>query len=71
MRSVGLTLPWLAWGADRNLGQIRLVSTIGPTGPLGPVAGRPVLVPMGRVGDRALVIFVGPQEMTAMIHAGC
>jgi cytochrome c len=39
--------------------------------PLGPVAGRPILVPTGRVGDRALVVFVGPGEMSAMIRASC
>src|SRR5262245_18033435 len=39
--------------------------------PLGPVAGRAVLVPTGRVGDRAIVVLVGPGEMTAAVRASC
>jgi cytochrome c len=38
---------------------------------LGPPPGRAVLVPTGRVGDRALVVFVGPVEMTAAVRLGC
>ncbi|HUO65187.1 MAG TPA: hypothetical protein VMT97_15835, partial [Terriglobales bacterium] len=57
-------------GSSRRFGE-RDVRFATDSSPLGPVAGRPVLVPTGRVGDRALVIFVGPREMTAMIRAGC
>jgi hypothetical protein len=57
-------------GSSRKFGE-RDVRFATDSGPLGPVAGRPVLVPTGRVGDRALVVFVGPGEMTAMIRASC
>jgi hypothetical protein len=30
-----------------------------------------VLVPTGRVGDRALVVFVGHVEMAAAVRVGC
>jgi hypothetical protein len=57
-------------GSSRKLGE-RDVRFATDSSPLGPVAGRPVLVPTGRVGDRALVVFAGPGEMTAMIRASC
>lgn len=38
---------------------------------LGPPPGRAVLEPTGRVGDRALVVFVGPVEMAAAVRVGC
>ena len=55
-------------GSSRKFGE-RDVRFATDSSPLGPVAGRPVLVPSGRVGDRALVVFVG--EMTAMLRASC
>ena len=57
-------------GSSRKLGE-RDVRFATDSSPLGPAAGRPVLVPTGRVGDRALVVFVGPGEMTVMIRASC
>ncbi len=39
--------------------------------PLGPLAARPVLVPTGRVGDRALIIFAEPREIRTLIRDGC
>jgi cytochrome c len=57
-------------GSSRKFGE-RDVRFATDSSPLGPGAGRPVLVPTGRVGDRALVVFVGPGEMTAMIRASC
>jgi hypothetical protein len=39
--------------------------------PLGPPPGRAALVPTGRVGDRALVVFVGPVEMATAVRTGC
>lgn len=57
-------------GSSRKFGE-RDVRFATDSSPLGPVAGRPVLVPTGRVGDRALVVFVGPGAMTAMIRASC
>jgi hypothetical protein len=57
-------------GSSRKFGE-RDVRFATDSSPLGPLAGRPVLVPTGRVGDRALVIFVGPAEMTTMIRASC
>ena len=57
-------------GSSRKFGE-RDVRFATDSSPLGPVAGRPVLVPTGRVGDRALVVFVGPGEMSAMIRASC
>ncbi len=57
-------------GSTRKFGErdLRFATDSSPQGPL---AGRPVLVPTGRVGDRALVIFVAPGEMTAMLRASC
>lgn len=57
-------------GSSRKFGE-RDVRFATDSSPLGPGAGRPVFVPTGRVGDRALVVFVGPGEMTAMIRASC
>ena len=57
-------------GSSRKFGE-RDVWFATDSSPLGPVAGRPVLVATGRVGDRALVVFVGHREMTAMIRVGC
>jgi len=37
----------------------------------GPLAGRPVILPSGMMGDRALVFFASPAEMSALIkHLG-
>ena len=57
-------------GSSRKFGE-RDVRFATDSSPLGPLSGRPVLVPTGRVGDRALVVFVGPGEMKAMIRASC
>lgn len=57
-------------GTSRKLGE-RDLRFATDSSPLGPAAGRPVFVPTGRVGDRGLVVFVAPAEMTAMIRAGC
>lgn len=35
---------------------------------LGPVRGRPVIVPAGQVGDRAWVFFASPDEISAFIE---
>jgi hypothetical protein len=57
-------------GSSRKFGE-RDLRFATDSGSLGPVAGRPVFVPTGRVGDRGLVVFVAPAEMTTMIRAGC
>jgi len=60
----------LADGSARTFGE-RDLRFATDSSPLGPVAGRAVLVPTGRVGDRAIVVFVGPGEMTAVVRASC
>jgi len=60
----------LADGSARTFGE-RDLRFATDSSPLGPVAGRPVLVPTGRVGDRVIVVFVGPGEMTAAVRASC
>jgi cytochrome c len=57
-------------GSSRKFGE-RDLRFATDSSPLGPGPGRPVFVPTGRVGDRGLVVFVTPAEMTAMIRAGC
>jgi hypothetical protein len=59
--------PWLFMGAALGLlvGGAALAQQ-----PL-PPPGRAVLVPTGRVGDRALVVFVGPAEMATAVRLGC
>ena len=38
---------------------------------LGPPASRPTLVPAGMMGDRASVIFAGPEEISPFIQRRC
>jgi len=57
-------------GSSRKFGERDLRFASDST-PLGPAVGRPVFVPTGRAGDRGLVVFVAPAEMTTMIRAGC
>ena len=37
----------------------------------GPDAGRPVLVGVGMRGDRAAIVFAGPDEIATMVKSGC
>jgi hypothetical protein len=39
--------------------------------PTGPVASRPALVPTGRVGDRAVVVFAGVDELRRAVAEVC
>jgi hypothetical protein len=39
--------------------------------PFGPPVGRVVLIPTGRVGDRAIVVFVGPGDIAAAVRVRC
>ena len=41
------------------------------SGPLGPGAGHGVLVPTGRLGDRALVIFSDPDDIRSFVRKAC
>lgn len=41
------------------------------SGKNGPQSGAPALVPAGMMGDRADVIFAGPEEISKMIEARC
>ena len=41
------------------------------SGPSGPAPGKPVMVGSGMQGDRAQVVFSGPQEISAFIRQGC
>jgi cytochrome c len=58
----------LADGSVRKFGE-RDLRFATDSSALGPPPGRAVLVPTGRVGDRALVVFVGP--VTAAVRLGC
>jgi len=60
----------LADGSSRTFGE-RDLRFATDSSPMGPVAGRAVLVPTGRVGDRAIVVFVGPGEMAAAVRTDC
>jgi hypothetical protein len=60
IRPVAVALPWLMLGG-----------ALCATSALGPPTGRPVLVPTGRVGDRALVVFAEPKELATFIHVTC
>lgn len=40
-------------------------------GDLGPLPGRPVIIPGGMRGDRAFVVFASPDEISAFIEAKC
>ena len=62
---------WLFMGAALGLlvGGAALAQP--PSSALGPPPDRAVLVPTGRVGDRALGVFVGPVEMAAAARVGC
>ena len=60
----------LADGSVRQFGE-RDLRFATDSSALGPPPGRAVLVPTGRVGDRALVVFVGPAEMAAAVRLGC
>ena len=37
----------------------------------GPAKGAPAIVGAGMMGDRASVIFAGPEEISAFVHRGC
>jgi len=37
----------------------------------GPRQGKPVLIPAGMMGDRAFIVFSGPEEISAMIERKC
>jgi hypothetical protein len=60
----------LADGSVRKFGE-RDLRFATDSSSLGPPPGRAVLVPTGRVGDRALVVFVGPAEMATAVRLGC
>lgn len=57
-------------GSSRDFGE-RDLRFATDSGPLGPMAGTPVIVPAGRAGDRAIVIFVEPGELRSAIRIAC
>jgi len=57
-------------GSRREFSEIDLRLKI-DSGPLGPRAGLPVLVPAGTVGDRANLVFSSPEELKAMLVHSC
>ena len=38
---------------------------------MGPVAGKPVMMPAGMMGDRASVLFASPEEIGTFIKHQC
>jgi cytochrome c len=59
----------LADGSVRKFGE-RDLRFATDSSALGPPPGRAVLVPTGRVGDRAIVVVVGPAEMAGAVRLG-
>ena len=57
-------------GTTRKFKEYDLAFKIDST-PNGPTASKPALVPTGRVGDRALVIFAELEELQRALKARC
>ena len=60
----------LADGSARKFGE-RDLRFATDSSPVGPPPGRVVLLPTGRVGDRAIVVFVGPADLAGAVRVRC
>jgi len=60
----------LADGSVRRFNEYDLALKI-DSSPNGPAAATPALVPTGRVGDRAFVVFATPEELSAAVKPVC
>ena len=66
----GLYRVRLADGAEREFKEYDLSFKTDTTA-LGPPAGKPALVPTGRLGDRAIVVFGRLEEMRTLVTPRC
>lgn len=66
----GLYRVRLADGAEREFKEYDLSFKTDST-PLGPPVGKPALVPTGRLGDRAIVVFGRLEELRTMVAPRC
>jgi hypothetical protein len=57
-------------GSTRKFGE-RDLRFATDSSPFGPPEGRVVLIPTGRVGDRAIVVFVGPRDLASTLRTRC
>jgi len=60
----------LADGSTRKFGE-RDLRFATDSSSFGPLAGRIVLIRTGRVGDRAIVVFVGPGDLMSTVRVRC
>ena len=66
----GLYRVRLADGVEREFKEYDLSFKTDTTA-LGPPAGKPALVPAGRLGDRAIVVFGRLEEMRTLVRPRC